>query len=304
MLYSNILSLIGNTPIIRLKNIESKYNLYFKLYAKLEYLNPFGSIKDRIGYHIISQLIKNKTINNNTTIIEATSGNTGISLAHVCNYYKLPLIIVMSEKMSKERVDLLRALKAKVILTNKDGGIELAMKVARELNKAIRNSYYINQFSDFKNPQSHYKTGKEILRDIPDITALIVGIGSGGSISGVGKFLKRINPNIKVIGIEPEENPFLTTNITGNTILQGIGTTFIPKILNFSVIDKIWRANEYDSIKKCHDLITEEGIFVGLSSGALLSSIIKNKEKISKDEKVCLLFADNGNKYLSLKTFE
>ena len=300
IIYNNILETIGNTPIVKLTKVQNYYNLNFNLYAKIEYFNPFGSIKDRICINMIESLIKEKAINNDTIIIEATSGNTGIGLAHVCNYYNLKLIIIISKKMSIERINLLQALKAKTILVE---DIKEGILLAKKLNKRLENSFYISQFTNIKNYQTHYTTAKEILRDIPNIDYALLGIGSGGTITGISKYLKRVNKNTVIYGVEPENNPFLTLNKTGNSKINGIGTTFFPKILNLTYTDKILLANEENSFEMCNKLIILEGLFVGFSSGSLLSVVIKNKELFKKSSNVLLIFPDNGYKYISLNKF-
>jgi cysteine synthase A len=289
IIYNNILEIIGNTPIIKLNKIQQYYNLNFNLYAKIEYINPFGSIKDRIALNMIEELIKNKNIKENDIIIEATSGNTGIGLAHVCKYYNLKLVIIISKKVSIERIKLLKLLGCKLILVN---NIDEAVQLAKLLEKRLDNSFYISQFTNKKNYQAHYKTAKEIIKNIPNIDYIISGIGSGGTITGISKYIKHINKNIKIIGIEPIKK--------SNTLIQGIGTSFIPEILDKKNIYKTILVDDFDSINQCKILMEKEGLFVGFSSGAVLSGIIKNKELFKESSNVLLIFPDNGMKYLSL----
>lgn len=302
-IYDNVCELIGNTPVVRLKKIEKEIPQKNEIYAKVEKFNPGGSSKDRVAFQIIKEGIKSKAIGEDTTIIEATSGNTGIGLALVCAYYDLPLIIVMSEAVTKERIKLLKAYGAKVVLTDRNKGIEGAIDVAKKINKEIANSYYVNQFQNENNLFAHYlNTGKEI-KDVfgDDLDYIFVGMGSSGTISGVAKKIKEENKKIKIIGIEPAECPYYSKREKGECHIPGIGTTFIPEIAKLELIDDYVRVEENRAFKAMINLARKEGIFVGISSGAVLAGAkeyIENKKIINK--KILLIFPDTGERYLSI----
>lgn len=301
--YENVLEMIGNTPCIRLKKIENKYNLNNEIYAKIEKNNPGGSIKDRVAYLMIEDGIKKGLIDNNTTIIEATSGNTGIGLAMVCSYYKLKLIIVMSENVSSERIKLIKLYGARVILTDKKLGIEGAINKANLLKKEITNSYYINQFENTSNIETHYKyTANEILKEFGEkIDFVFVGMGSSGTIMGISKRLKLLNNKIKIIGIEPSGCPYYIKKEKGKYKIPGIGTTFMPKIANLDFVDDIELVEDDEAENKMLELLKEEGMGVGYSSGAVLSGMIKYiKSKKIKNKKIILIFPDSIERYLSM----
>lgn len=302
-IYDNVCELIGNTPVVRLKKIEKEIPQKNEIYAKVEKFNPGGSSKDRVAFQIIKEGIKSKAIGEDTTIIEATSGNTGIGLALVCAYYDLPLIIVMSEAVTKERIKLLKAYGAKVVLTDRNKGIEGAIDVAKRINKEIVNSYYVNQFQNENNLFAHYlNTGKEI-KDVfgDDLDYIFVGMGSSGTISGVAKKIKEENKKIKIIGIEPAECPYYSKREKGECHIPGIGTTFIPEIAKLELIDDYVRVEENRAFKAMINLARKEGMFVGISSGAVLAGAkeyIENKKIINK--KILLIFPDTGERYLSI----
>lgn len=301
--YDNICELIGNTPILRLNKIEKKLDMANKIYAKLEKFNPGGSSKDRVAYQMIKRGIEEKKINNKTTIIEATSGNTGIGLAMVCAVYDLRLIIVMSDTATIERQKLLKLYGANVVLTNGKDGIEGAMKEAKRLSEVIENTYYVNQFNNVDNPNSHYlTTASEILLDLgADIDYIFVGMGSSGTITGIAKKIKEVNKNTKIIGIEPKNCAYYSKKEKGICKIPGIGTTFLPDIVDLKIIDDFEEVDEGDAISKMSKLAKEEGILVGISSGAVLEGAISYlKRKRIMDKKVLLLFPDTGERYLSI----
>lgn len=302
-IYNNVCELIGNTPVVRLKKLEKENLDKNEIYAKLEKFNPGGSSKDRVAFQIIKEGIENKVIGENTTIIEATSGNTGIGLALVCAYYNLPLIITMSESVTEERIKLLKAYGAKVVLTNKNKGIEGAIDVAKKINEEITDSYYVNQFQNENNLLAHYlNTGKEI-KDVfgNDLDYIFIGMGSSGTISGIAKKIKEENKKIKIIGIEPAECPYYSKREKGECHIPGIGATFIPKIAKLELIDDYVRVEEGMAFKEMINLVRKEGLFVGVSSGAVLAGAkeyLENKKIINK--KVLLIFPDTGERYLSI----
>lgn len=302
-IYENICQLIGHTPIVRLNKIEKKIGTSNQLYAKLEKFNPGGSIKDRVAYQIIKSGLDEKKINEDTTIIEATSGNTGIGLAMVCAYYNLKLIIVMSEAVTTERIKLLKLYGAKVVLTKKEEGIEGAIIEAKRLNQTIENSFYVNQFGNENNPLSHYlTTAEEIIDDLDnDIDYIFVGMGSSGTITGIAKKIKEKNKKIKIIGIEPATCPYYSKREKGNCYIPGIGTTFLPQIARLDLIDDYITVYDGDAKKSMIELAQEEGVLVGVSSGAVINGmkqyIAKNK---IENKRILVVLADTGERYLSI----
>ena len=299
MIYKDIKQLIGNTPILELTKIESFFKLQSKIYAKLEAYNPGGSIKDRIALNMIEKELKKGRINSKTTIIEPTSGNTGIGLALVCATYKLPFIATMPSSMSIERQKLIKAYGGKVVLTDPLLGMKGAVDKAIDLSKEIKNSFIPYQFENMNNPLVHYKTtAREIVSDIKKIDYFISGIGTGGTISGVGKYLKEVSPSTKIIGVEPFSSPLLSKGISGKHKIQGIGANFIPKTLNRDVIDKIITVKDEDAYKYSRLMGKEEGFLVGISSGAILSAAISIAKK-EKNKNIVTVFPDSGERYLS-----
>ncbi len=302
-IYNNICELIGNTPLVRLEKLEKKYKIPNILIAKLEKFNPGGSSKDRIAYEIILDGLKKGKINSKTTLIEATSGNTGIGLAMVCAYFNLKLIIIMSESVTIERIKLLQLYGATVILTKKEDGIEGAINKAHELVKTIPNNYFINQFNNNMNPLAHYQTtSKELIQDLEGkIDILVAGMGSGGTITGIAKGLKEFDDNIKIIGVEPSSCPYYSKQLIGKYNIPGIGTTFMPSIVDMSLIDDMMEITDEDAKKYMEILAKEEGILAGYSSGAVLAGTIKylKTNKIS-NKIIVMIFHDTGERYLSM----
>lgn len=302
-IYDNVCELIGHTPIVRLKKMEKECIMKNEVYAKLEKFNPGGSSKDRVAYQIIQNGIETGLINDSTTIIEATSGNTGIGLAMVCAYYDLPLIIVMSESATIERVKLLEAYGAKIVLTPKEEGIEGAIAEAKRLNAIIENSYYVNQFQNENNPLSHYlHTGEEIFESFGnELDYVFVGMGSSGTISGIARRLKEKNKKVKIIGIEPADCPYYSKREKGNCRIPGIGTTFMPKIAQLDLIDDYVTVDDKESVDMMRLIAKTEGILVGISSGAVMVGAREYiKQKQINDKKVLLIFPDTGERYLSI----
>lgn len=302
-IYDNICELIGNTPIVRLKKMEKQIGVENELFAKLEKMNPGGSSKDRVAYQIIKNGIETGIIDYKTTIIEATSGNTGIGLAMVCAYYDLPLIVVMSESVTIERVKLLEAYGAKIVLTPNEEGIEGAIAEAKRLNAIIENSYYVNQFQNENNPLSHYlHTGEEIFESFGnELDYVFVGMGSSGTISGIARRLKEKNKKVKIIGIEPADCPYYSKREKGNCRIPGIGTTFMPKIAQLDLIDGYVTVDDKESVDMMRLIAKTEGILVGISSGAVMVGAREYiKQKQINDKKVLLIFPDTGERYLSI----
>lgn len=305
MLVNSILETIGNTPIIRLNKLEKKLNLKAKLYVKVESFNPGGSVKDRPALNTLLQMKQNGIINEDTTIIEATSGNTGIGLALVCAYLDLDLKIFMPSNMSVERIKLMKAYGAEVILTDKSLGMAGAIKEAEEYHENTINSVIIGQFSNKYNYLAHYNsTGLEINKDLSDLDVLVSGIGTGGTITGLSMRLKEFNPKLRVYGVEPLSSPFLTKGIKGPHKIQGIGAGFKPEILNLENVDAVVTVNDDLAYDASRLIAKTEGILVGISSGAALSVAIDlalKEENINK--KILAILPDTGERYLSTDLF-
>lgn len=305
-IYENITKLIGKTPLVYLHSIKEKYHLQANLIAKLESLNPGGSLKDRVALRIIKSALEHKLIDKNTTIIEPTSGNTGIALALVCASLGLKLVIVMPDSMSLERRSLLKAYGAKLVLTQGALGMVGAIDKAKELLANTENAFMPSQFDNLQNVNSHYlTTAKELYQDTDGkIDVFLAGVGTGGTISGVGKFLKERNQNIEVIAIEPTGAPILTRGLTGPHKIQGIGAGFIPKILNQESFDRVIDVTDADAIEATQKLALYEGILAGIATGAVLHVAMKlasKKEYAGKN--ITFLVSDTGERYLSTQAF-
>lgn len=305
-IYENITKLIGKTPLVYLNSIKEKYQLQANLIAKLESLNPGGSLKDRVALRILKSALEHKLIDKNTTIIEPTSGNTGIALALVCASLGLKLVIVMPDSMSLERRSLLKAYGAKLVLTQGALGMVGAIDKAKELLSKTENAFMPSQFDNLQNVNSHYlTTAKELYQDTDGkIDVFLAGVGTGGTISGVGKFLKERNQNIEVIAIEPTGAPILTRGLTGPHKIQGIGAGFIPKILNQESFDRVIDVTDADAIEATQKLALYEGILAGIATGAVLHVAMKlasKKEYAGKN--ITFLVSDTGERYLSTQAF-
>lgn len=302
--YDNVCDLIGNTPLVRLNNIEEYLQINNRIYAKIEKFNPGGSSKDRPAYQIIKEAIEKEKIDKNTTVIEATSGNMGIGLAMVCASYGIKLIIVMSESVTIERIKILKMYGAQVVLTPKEEGIIGAIEKAKELNSEIPNSYYINQFYNFENPYSHFlTTGQEILDCLDnDVDAVVVGMGSGGTITGLGKKVKNACNKVQIIGIEPNNAKFYSKREIANGDIPGIGSTFMPGVIDLNVVDEIIAIKNSEALEMQKLLARKEGLLVGISSGAVLAGAIKYLKENSKmkNKRIVLLLPDSGERYLSI----
>lgn len=297
MIYKSIVELVGNTPLLRLNNIEREYNLDNELYAKIEKNNPAGSIKDRAVLKML-QDYQNTGINlEGKTIIEATSGNTGIALCAFSNYFKFKAIIVMPNAMSEERKSLIKAYNGELLLIN--GGMNACEEKAKELEQTIPNSFIFGQFENLSNPIAHYETTSvEIAKDIPDVDFIFAGIGTGGTISGIASYFAKYNNKVKVIGVEPLQSPLLTRGITGLHKIQGIGADFVPHTLDLKNIYKIIDVDDERSIAMAKTITKCEGLLVGISSGAaLLSALQFIKEQNIKHKKIVLIFPDTGERY-------
>ena len=294
----NILDLIGNTPLVELKNIETKYQLKSKIYAKLELQNPTGSVKDRTALSLINDAISNNKITKENTIIEATSGNIGISLSFVCKQLGYQSLIIMPDNMSLERRKLIQENDAKLILTPGSQGMQGSIDKLKELKEKDYNLVSLNQFDNLSNKYAHHTTGKEIIDQLPNIDIFINGIGTGGTISGVAEVLKQYNENIKVYGIEPASSPLITKGYSKPHGIQGIGANFIPSILNLDVLDKVETITDEDAYFHKDELFKEENIFCGISAGANLKLAIDiAKKEINKN--IVIIIPDRGDRYYS-----
>ena len=304
MICNSILDLIGNTPILRLKRIESQFDLdnNIELYGKVEKNNPAGSIKDRSVKYMVLDLFKDGKLKEGYTVIEPTSGNTGIALAAIGRYLKLNVIIVMPSSMSEERRKLIRTYGAKLELV--DGGMDAAVDRANLLNKKIPDSIILGQFVNESNVMAHYiTTATEIFKDIPNVDYIFAGIGTGGTITGIGQYVRDNKKNTKVIGVEPESSPLLTKGRASVHKIQGIGANFVPEILDLSVIEKIIDVSNDNAINTARDICFNEGLLVGISSGASvyaavhLSNELKEKNSIDKKIKMLCILSDTGERY-------
>ena len=306
MLFKNASELIGNTPLVELTNIEKQYSLKAKLYAKVEYFNPTGSVKDRIALSMINNAFNKGLINENSVLIEPTSGNTGIGIAALCAMKNIKCILVMPESMSIERRKLLSIYGAKLVLTEAKEGMGGSIKKAKELEKTIPNAVILGQFDNEANPRIHYlTTGKEIYNDLNGkVDLFIAGIGTGGTISGTGKYLKEKIKDVKIIGVEPLSSPVISQNKRGSHKIQGIGAGFIPSTLNLNIVDKVETCSDEDAFKFAKIVPSIEGMLVGISSGASLKVAIdyaKKEENANKN--IVVLFPDSGDRYLSTDLF-
>lgn len=297
----NITKLIGNTPLVRLNKIVK--DCCCEIYAKLEFFNPCGSVKDRIAVSMIEDAERKGLINKDTVIIEPTSGNTGIGLAFVCAQRGYKLILTMPESMSIERRKLLSLFGAEIILTPADEGMTGAVKRAEELLKKYKNSFMPQQFKNEANPEIHRKTtAEEIWRDTDGkIDIFVAGVGTGGTITGVGEVLKERKKDLKVVAVEPENSPVLSGGKPGRHKIQGIGAGFIPDILNLKVIDEIIRVKDEDAIETAKKLAREEGILCGISSGAATFAAVEiGKRRENSGKIIVVILPDTGERYLSV----
>ena len=306
-IYKNVSELIGKTPIMELSNYSKNEELSSNILAKLEFFNPAGSIKDRAAYQMLDDAKKKGLINEDTIIIEPTSGNTGIGLASICAWMGNRIILTMPETMSIERRNLLKAYGAEIVLTDGKKGMSGAVEKARELSKQFKNSFIPSQFENPANPQAHIKTtGPEIWEDTDGkIDILVSCVGTGGTITGIGKYLKSKNPQIKVVAVEPDASPLLSKGVSGSHKIQGIGANFVPDALDKSIYDEIITITDDEAYKAGKDIAKSEGILVGISSGAAVcaaAKILKRPE--NKDKMVVAILPDTGERYLSTGMYD
>ena len=299
-IYTNITELIGGTPLLELKNYDASKNLNAKILAKLEYFNPAGSVKDRIAKSMIEDAEAKGLLKEGYTIVEPTSGNTGIGLAFIGRLKGYKVIIVMPETMSKERRDLIKAYGAELILTEGSKGMQGAIEKAMEYKD--KEGYFIpQQFENEANTKKHYETtAEEIYEDLSDLDYVVAGVGTGGTIVGVAKKLKEKNKNIKAIAIEPKTSAVIEGGKPGPHNIQGIGAGFIPSIYDGSVIDEVIAVSDEDSIKTAKEFVEKEGVLLGISSGAAIYAAIEIAKKIGKGKKVLAIAPDGGEKYISM----
>ena len=304
--YNKIDELVGNTPLVELTNLEKNLNLKARIVAKVEYFNPAGSVKDRIAKAMLDDAEKRGLINKDTVLIEPTSGNTGIGLAMISASRGYRLILTMPETMSIERRNLLKAYGAELVLTEGAKGMNGAIAKAEELLKEYPNSFMPSQFTNPANPNIHYlTTGPEIYKDLDGkVDIFVAGVGTGGTISGIGKYLKEQNPNIKVVAVEPETSPVLSKGTPGPHKIQGIGAGFVPDTLNTSIYDEIITISNEDAFAMGKTLAKKEGLLVGISSGAAVkAATILASRKENENKTIVVLLPDTGERYLSTPMF-
>lgn len=305
-IYTSADQLIGNTPLLELTRIEKANDLKAKIYAKLEYFNPAGSVKDRIAKAMLDDAEAKGLLKEGTTIIEPTSGNTGIGLASVAAARGYRIIIVMPETMSVERRQLMKAYGAELVLTEGSKGMKGAIAKAEELNKEIENSFIPSQFTNPANPKAHFATtGPEIWEDTDgNIDIFVAGVGTGGTITGVGEYLKGQKSSVKVVAVEPQDSPVLSKGTAGAHKIQGIGAGFVPEVLDTKVYDEIIAVSNEDAFATGKEIGKAEGVLVGISSGAALYAAVKlAKRPENAGKNIVVLLPDTGDRYLSTPLF-
>ena len=305
-IYKKVTDLVGNTPILELGNYEEKHNLEAKILAKLEYFNPAGSVKDRIAREIILDALETGKLTKDSVIIEPTSGNTGIGLASVAASLGIRIIITMPETMSVERRNLMKAYGAELVLTDGTKGMKGAIAKADELAKEIPNSFIPGQFVNELNPRAHKRTtGPEIWEDTEGkVDIFVAGVGTGGTVSGVGEYLKSKNPDVKIVAVEPATSPVLSKGEAGAHKIQGIGAGFVPDTLNTDIYDEIIPVENEDAFELGREIARTEGILVGISSGAALkAATILAARPENKGKVIVALLPDSGDRYLSTQLF-
>ncbi|MFX1364932.1 MAG: cysteine synthase A [Promethearchaeota archaeon] len=304
--YNNIIETIGNTPLVKFNKIAK--DIKPSIYGKLEYFNPGGSVKDRIGMSMIQKAEEEGVISQDTIIVEPTSGNTGIGLALVCAAKGYQLILTMPDNMSIERQKILKAYGAKIELTPASGGLKAAIEKAEELKKERGNVFIPQQFKNSANPEIHRKTtAKEIFNDLAGhVDGFVAGVGTGGTLTGIGEILKdRVGARLKIYAVEPKDSPVLSGGTSGPHKIQGIGAGFIPDVLNRDIIDKIITVKYEDAIQTARKLARLEGIFVGISSGAnAWAALYEASKDFDKGDNIVTIMCDTGERYLTTELFE
>lgn len=305
-IYKGIIGLIGNTPLVEAVNIEEQENLEARILLKLEYFNPAGSIKDRIAKSMIEDAEEKGILKKGSIIIEPTSGNTGIGLASICASKGYRIILTMPETMSVERRNILKAYGAEIVLTDGTQGMKGAIEKAEELANEIPNSFIPGQFENPANPQVHKETtGPEIWNDTDgQVDIFVAGVGTGGTITGIGEYLKSKNPNIKIVAVEPATSPVLSDGKAGPHKIQGIGAGFIPKTLNTDIYDEVIKVDDKSSFEMSKIVAKKEGVLVGISSGAALKAALDlAKRTENKGKTIVALLPDSGDRYYSTLLF-
>lgn len=298
--------LIGNTPLMQLCNIKRKYGLNADIYAKLEFFNPAGSVKDRVALSMVNDAEQKGLLKAGGTVIEPTSGNTGIGLAAVCTARGYKVIIVMPDTMSVERRKLIKSFGAQVVLTDGKKGMQGAIDEANRLKSEIKGSIIAGQFENSANPQVHFETtGPEIYNDLDGkVDIFVAGVGTGGTLSGVGRFLKMKNPKIKIVAVEPESSPVLSKGESGVHKIQGIGAGFVPKNLDTEIYDEVIAVSDSNAFEYARIICKTEGLSVGISSGAALCGAVEiAKRKENENKNIVVLLPDSGSRYLSTDLF-
>ena len=306
MLFHNIAEMIGKTPMLEANNFSSAYADGARLLCKLECFNPAGSAKDRVALSMLDDAEARGLIKEGATVIEPTSGNTGIGLAALCACRGYRLILTMPDSMSAERRTLLAAYGAEIVLTEGALGMQGAVAKAKELTETIENSFIPSQFDNPANPNAHYTTtGPEIWEDANGhIDAFVAGVGTGGTLSGVGRYLKEKNPNCRIVAVEPETSPLLSKGYAGAHGLQGIGANFVPENLNRSLITDIITVSNEDAYRAARAFATTEGLLVGITSGAALHAAAELAKQMPQDARIAVLLPDTGERYLSTPLFK
>ena len=306
-IYQSVTELIGRTPLLEVKNLEKELNLQARVLVKLEYFNPAGSVKDRAALQMITEAEENGTLKPGSAIIEPTSGNTGLGLASIAASRGYRAIFVMPETMSIERRKLLKGYGAEIVLTEGAKGMKGAIEKAKELEREIENAVILGQFVNTANPRAHEKTtGPEIWEDTQgQVDLFVAGVGTGGTITGTGAYLKSVNPSIEIVAVEPASSAVLSGENPGPHGLQGIGAGFVPDVLNTSVYDRISKVKEQEAYKASRLLAEKEGVLVGISSGAALSvALLEAGKEENRGKTIVALLPDTGERYLSTPLFD
>lgn len=302
MLYNSILETVGKTPLVRLQRMVDEDSSH--IYCKIESFNPMSSVKDRIALAMIEEAERDGRLKKGMCVVEPTSGNTGIGLAMVCAAKGYRLMLTMPESMSAERRKLLRALGAELVLTPAQRGMGGAIECAADIRRGKDNMFMPQQFENLANPEVHMRTtAREILADMPDLDAFVAGVGTGGTITGVGKVLKAETRGTMIVAVEPSASPVLSGGTPGSHGIQGIGAGFIPKVMDMSVVDRVVRVKEEDAKRTARELAKKEGILAGISSGAALYAGLSIGRELGSGRNVVVLLPDGGERYLSTDLF-